>query len=424
MIGLSFELGEGSDSASNESKGGTFWVRVANLLDTAAAAVGDNITDGRVGSIFAGIIAADPSFTNIGSYLAVGRSATNSFLVGPQRATSNQYGLKLFGVMETAGSGGGASAFTDLTDTPDALGDAGQVPVINPAGDGFIFADQTGGSGGGLSSVSSNDSLSGDGTSGSPLSVANPFTDSDEAKLDAIAEGAQVNVGQEFTLLEKSKLGDIEDNAKDDQTGAEIISAISGTLGYSTWQEETTGISSVSHDDTLSGSGTADSPLAIDTGELIKDLFGDFDESLSFTAINNFSITRPPFLGDWRTVSTGTLVNISNTQYAAGESFRGSARIRLDSISPPDPIKWRLLFSGGSEHLQTLKYSSDGNGNIAEDFNFNKPSSSNTAITWTLQILSAGGASGILVFADVILHYGDGEASASIRAEFTRDIQG
>ena len=50
------------------------------------------------------------------------------------------------------------------------------------------------GAGGGLSSVVSDATLSGTGAAGSPLSVANPFTQPDEDKLDGIAEGAQVNV--------------------------------------------------------------------------------------------------------------------------------------------------------------------------------------------------------------------------------------
>lgn len=46
------------------------------------------------------------------------------------------------------------------------------------------------GGGGGLASVSSDTTLTGTGTSADPLSVANPFTDADETKLDGIAENA------------------------------------------------------------------------------------------------------------------------------------------------------------------------------------------------------------------------------------------
>ena len=55
--------------------------------------------------------------------------------------------------------------FTDLDDTPSALGAAGQVVKVNPDGSGLIFAnDETGTEG--LSSVSTSDPLTGDGTTG------------------------------------------------------------------------------------------------------------------------------------------------------------------------------------------------------------------------------------------------------------------
>jgi len=49
--------------------------------------------------------------------------------------------------------GGGDSAFTDLTDTPSALGTAGQIPAVNAGGNAleFIDAPSGGGGGGGLS---------------------------------------------------------------------------------------------------------------------------------------------------------------------------------------------------------------------------------------------------------------------------------
>ena len=56
-----------------------------------------------------------------------------------------------------------------------------------------------GDSGGGLSTVASNATLTGNGTSGSPLAVANPFTDADEAKLNGIAAQATRNVEQFIT---------------------------------------------------------------------------------------------------------------------------------------------------------------------------------------------------------------------------------
>ncbi len=62
----------------------------------------------------------------------------------------------------------------------------------------------TGSGGGGLSAVSSDATLTGSGTSGDPLEVANPFTDADEAKLDGIAAGAEVNVKSDWNETDSS----------------------------------------------------------------------------------------------------------------------------------------------------------------------------------------------------------------------------
>ena len=64
------------------------------------------------------------------------------------------------------------------------------------------------GGGGGLASVSTDATISGDGTSGDPLAVANPFTATDETKLDGI-----------------------EENATADQTAGEIVGLIEGLSG-------------------------------------------------------------------------------------------------------------------------------------------------------------------------------------------------
>ena len=64
------------------------------------------------------------------------------------------------------------------------------------------------GSGGGLATVSTDATITGDGTSGDPLSVANPFTDADETKLDNIEAGAT-----------------------GDQTAAELVTALQTLTG-------------------------------------------------------------------------------------------------------------------------------------------------------------------------------------------------
>ena len=65
--------------------------------------------------------------------------------------------------------------------------------VVTYKATGTTLEWTTKGSGGGLSTVDTDTTLTGDGSSGDPLGVANPFTAADESKLDGIEAGAEVN---------------------------------------------------------------------------------------------------------------------------------------------------------------------------------------------------------------------------------------
>ena len=110
------------------------------------------------------------------------------------------------------------TAFTGLSDTPTTLGTAGQIVKVNTGATALEFADE---STGGLATVSTDATITGDGSTASPLSVANPFTDADETKLDGIAAGAEVNPGNAtdttaglMSGLDKAKLDTIAANAE------------------------------------------------------------------------------------------------------------------------------------------------------------------------------------------------------------------
>ena len=75
--------------------------------------------------------------------------------------------------------------------------------TINVSHDRTEFTVQQlvgGGGGGSAGTVSTGASITGDGSSGDPLEVANPFTDADETKLDGIAAGAQVNAPTNLSI--------------------------------------------------------------------------------------------------------------------------------------------------------------------------------------------------------------------------------
>ena len=57
------------------------------------------------------------------------------------------------------------------------------------------------------------------------------YTQPEKTKLETIAEGAQVNVGQEFTQAEKDKVLGIEQAATADQTPGQIVDAIDQEIG-------------------------------------------------------------------------------------------------------------------------------------------------------------------------------------------------
>ena len=107
--------------------------------------------------------------------------------------------------------------------------------------------DATAAGGSGLSAVSVQAELEGDGTSGDPIGIkaagvtaamlaanviparAGAFTQADETKLDGIEAGAQVNVGVEFTTADHSKLDGIEAGAQAN-VGVEFTTADNSKL--------------------------------------------------------------------------------------------------------------------------------------------------------------------------------------------------
>ena len=81
---------------------------------------------------------------------------------------------------------GGGSGGTTVTANPTGT-DGDNLERITIDGTNYNLPEPMGG---GLTAVTSDATLSGSGTSGSPISVANPFTDADETKLDGIETGA------------------------------------------------------------------------------------------------------------------------------------------------------------------------------------------------------------------------------------------
>ena len=167
-----------------------------------------------------------------------------------------------------------------------------------------------GGQTGGLAAVASDSTITGDGTHDDPLSVANPFT-----------------------LTDNTKLTGIEDRATRDQTPAEIVAGLSGLSGASRLPASAVqglpagggngGLTAVSSDASLSGSGTDTDPLRVteaitatqkaDLAQLTRlAIAGNIDKFLSFDASGNLVVRNSTAAGSSVTIlEYGTLSDLN-----------------------------------------------------------------------------------------------------------------
>ena len=175
--------------------------------------------------------------------------------------------------------------FTDLDDTPNALGAAGQVVKVNPDGSGLIFAnDETGTEG--LSSVSTSDPLTGDGTAGDPVTVINGgirgthISSTANIAGDSLADNAITEEKIRDNEVARAKLAGsirteldgIPDNFTDlgDTPSAlgnsgQVVKVNSAGTALEFADDETGvgGIASVSTDATIDGDGTPSDALGL-----------------------------------------------------------------------------------------------------------------------------------------------------------------
>ena len=195
---------------------------------------------------------------------------------------------------------------TDLDDVPNSLGDAGQTLKVNLAGTALIFADDSEGTDG-ITSVASDASLDGDGTTSDPLSLAdNAVTESkilnravSRAKLDDLltadldsklenvltdstldGNGSNIPLGVADNSVDRAKLAasvrteldDIPDSLTDlsdtpaalGNSGQILKMNTAGTaLEFTNDETGMEGFTSVSTDSTLDGDGTASNPLGL-----------------------------------------------------------------------------------------------------------------------------------------------------------------
>ena len=184
---------------------------------------------------------------------------------------------------------------------------------------GVTYTLPSGGSSG-LSAVSSDGTLTGQGTGSSVLRVANPFTDADELKLDGIAAQATagafsdstltgagtaaslLRVANPFTEADEAKLDSllvVEANGVTSATTA-LVKLRVGGVTYSLPSGGSSGLSAVSSDASLAGTGTASSPLRV------ANEFTAADEAKLDGIAGGATNTRQP--SNWASEGDNTLI--------------------------------------------------------------------------------------------------------------------
>jgi hypothetical protein len=169
---------------------------------------------------------------------------------------------------------------------------AGQNVEINRLSDGTLQIGSTGGSGSGLSSVATDATIEGNGTSGAPLGLADGSVTGAKLSNNALLAGANVDIVRRGN-------GSLE------------ISAMGGGGG---------GLTQVASDATLAGNGTAGSPLQLADGAVTGAKLADG----ALVAGTNVTITRQAG-GAFEVASTGGgLAQVTSNATLTGEGTAGA----------------------------------------------------------------------------------------------------
>lgn len=179
------------------------------------------------------------------------------------------------------------------TDRPTWLGDYnGDMTKIDAA---IHAAAQSGG----LTAVAHTDDLTGDGSTGNPLGVADTIARSEDIpSLDGYATTESVTQAIAAAIADRLTAGDIKPgNGINIETSGNQV-----TVSY-VGDGSAGGLSAVAHDATLTGDGTGTSPLGITSGTAINEKiltkvtvdFNDYTEP-GFYGCNDVSVEHAPHL--------------------------------------------------------------------------------------------------------------------------------
>ena len=183
--------------------------------------------------------------------------------------------------------------------------------VTDTTSDSFILNKPTT-----LSTVSTDTTVDGDGSSSSPLAVANPFTSTDETKLDGIETGAEVNVNPNWNSSDTSNDNYIE-NKPDLSSISRIPTANAGN--EKVWKTNTTGVPGW-RDDEVGAPGSGEANVQSDWSE-------------ADTSSDAFILNKPTSLSG--TVSTDSTISgdgSASDPLKVANPFTSTDETKLDGI--------------------------------------------------------------------------------------------
>lgn len=139
---------------------------------------------------------------------------------------------------------------------------------------------------GGLTSVSHTADLTGDGTSGSPLGVADAIARAEDIpSLDGYATTESVTQAIAAAIADRLTAGDIKAGSgiSIETSGNQVtISSMGGGSAG--------GLTAVTHDGTLAGDGTSTTPLGVVDGTMITPSRAAYDKSIDFNDITAYGV--------------------------------------------------------------------------------------------------------------------------------------
>ena len=226
-----------------------------------------------------------------------------------------------------------------------------------------------GGGGGGLDAVSSDTTLTGDGTDADILGVANPFTAADETKLDGIAAGAQVNVGTNLAIANRD---------------ASVLHVTSSTGNNATVPAATTA---------LAGLMTAADKTAVDAAQTETEIETLIQAALAAMVTGN---TETGITVTYHTDGTidfvvGTTPDPTHTSYCGTSADTTITEVEATGGTTGTGNALAVPTYTGALHVFFLRPTSEGAITAVYIYDDGSPNTQNQISAWTAFNLSVGG---------------------------------